>query len=102
MRKVPLGTHYTSLGYHPENKIDLTPIWFIVVYFISFGTVFFLLLTDTVIVGERLSLSLAFLLFVCLKPIAVAIFNRKQKTNNNDALFAILFLGFGIFYLFRS
>lgn len=103
MKKMLLGTRWTPLGYHPEAERDLTPNWFHLAYSIGFSVVIFLFAIGVDFLGNR-SDSGWLMLFIGTGPLAHIIFNWKKQSDMFryvDAFFAIVFLGWGAFYLFR-
>ncbi len=103
MKKVPLGTHYTPLGSHPENQKDLTPVWVAQCYLIAMVVVLVLWIIN-LIANKQYNPSPFSGLFVLIYGASFlnrVVSNRRQRIRYFDLVFSIFMIGSGIYFFFK-
>ncbi len=105
MRKVPLGTHYTSLGSHPDvPRQTLVPMWLAGIFFVVFMVAFVFSMKDYFATSKTSDFYLGLLTIIVNSYFLVeAKYNWKQLSKFNHWLLslpAILFL-FGLYLLLK-
>lgn len=107
MRKVPLGTHQTPIGSHPEcpETKDQTPVWLVFVSLIILAVALVMFLIDyfSTPMGVNSVFYSEILLFVLgILSLLRVLFNWKNKsTRYSEMILFVLYTGTGFALIFK-